>query len=72
MANKGRFKTALGELAISVAAILLSFAISAIIMLAAGYNPFQAFSAMLNGAFGSMNSIANTLAKSTPLIFVLE
>lgn len=70
MGNRGRLKPALGDLAISMAAILFSFVISALIMLAAGYNPLQAFSAMLNGSFGSMNSIANTLAKATPLIFV--
>lgn len=39
MGNKGRLKTTLGDLAISMAAILFSFVISALIMLAAGCNP---------------------------------
>lgn len=60
----------LGNLLVSVAAIVLSLVIAALIMLIAGYDPIQAYSAMLDGAFGSRNSIANTLAKSTPLIFV--
>lgn len=70
MGNKDRIKQMMGDLAISVAAIVFSLVISALIMLVAGYDPIQAFSALLNGAFGSMNSIANTLAKATPLIFV--
>ncbi|MBQ8622085.1 MAG: ABC transporter permease [Oscillospiraceae bacterium] len=70
MGNKEQLKKTLGDLLISVAAIIFSFIISALIMLVAGYNPIQAYSAMLDGAFGSMTSIANTLSKATPLIFV--
>ena len=70
MKNNNNLKQTLYDLGVSLAAILLSFVASAVIMLIAGYNPLNAFAAMLNGAFGSANSIANTLAKSTPLIFV--
>lgn len=70
MQRREQWKQTMSDLIVSVAAIILSFAVSALIMLLAGYDPLQAFSAMLDGAFGSLNSIANTLAKSTPLIFV--
>ena len=67
MGNKARIKQTLGDLAISVAAIVFSLVISALIMLIAGYDPIQAFSALLNGAFGSMNSIANAQARPTKI-----
>lgn len=70
MKNNLNMKQTLRDLGTSVAAILLSLVVSAIIMIIARYNPIDAFSAMLDGAFGSRNAIANTLAKSTPLIFV--
>ncbi len=58
------------NLVVSAAAVLLSLVLSAVIMAIVGYSPAAAFSAMLQGAFGSANSIANTLGKSVPLIFV--
>jgi simple sugar transport system permease protein len=70
MKNKINLKQNLGDLGVSVAAIVLSLVLAAVIMVLAGYNPIAAYSAMLDGAFGSANSIANTLAKSTPLILV--
>lgn len=57
------------ELIISFAAILLSLLAASVIMLAVGYNPLSAFSALYNGSFGSVNSIANTLSKAVPLLF---
>lgn len=63
-------KQALDDIGVSLAAIILSFVISALLMLVAGYNPITAYRAMLDGAFGSLNSFANMLAKSTPLILV--
>lgn len=70
MGNRDQWKQTLMDLAVSVAAIILSFGVSALIMMIAGYDPIQAFMAMFDGAFGSANSVANTLAKATPLIFV--
>ena len=67
---KNSMMTAINSLLISVMAIILSLVVAALIMLVSGYNPAEAYRAMLDGAFGSRNSIANTLAKSTPLIFV--
>jgi len=49
--------------------LLGAFACGALILALAGYDPLEAYSALLVGSFGSKNAIANTLAKSTPLIF---
>lgn len=64
-----RMKPLLNELLMSVVAILLSLVVASVIMLAVGYNPLDAFSALYNGSFGSVNAIANTLSKSVPLLF---
>lgn len=53
---------------ISAFAIVISLAIAAIFMLAAGYNPMLAYAAMFDGAFGSLAGAANTISKATPLI----
>ena len=60
----------LQNLLLSAIAIILSLFITAAIMLASGYHPFEAFRALLDGAFGSRNSIATTLGKTIPLVFV--
>ena len=57
------------SLVISAAAMVISMLISALIMAICGYNPFEAYSAILTGAFGSLRGIAQTLAQATPLIF---
>lgn len=62
-------KAALKNLVLSFAAILMSLLIAAVIMLLSGYHPLEAYLALLNGAFGSKTSIANTLSKSIPLLF---
>lgn len=58
------------NLFLSVVAIILSLLITVVIMLLSGYHPVEAISALLNGAFGSKNAIANTLGKAIPLAFV--
>ena len=63
-------KQNMNEIVLSVAAIVLSLILASLIMVMSGYNPIVAYSAMLEGAFGSTNAIANTLAKTTPLLLV--
>lgn len=58
-----------GALLFPVLAILISFAIGAVIILATGNNPLAAYSALLSGAFGSPAAIGRTLVNTTPLIF---
>ncbi|HET6885141.1 MAG TPA: hypothetical protein VFH32_02885, partial [Rubrobacteraceae bacterium] len=50
-----------GALVFPLVAILISFAIGAVIMLATGNNPIEAYGALLRGAFGSPLAVGRTL-----------
>jgi simple sugar transport system permease protein len=58
-----------GPLVFPLFAILISFLIGAVIMLATGHNPLAAYAALLQGAVGSPEAIGRTLLGATPLIF---
>lgn len=58
-----------GSLFFPIVAILMAFAIGAVIILATGSNPLAAYVALLQGAFGSPYALGQTLLKATPLIF---
>ncbi len=49
-------------------AVLAASIVGSLVILAAGRNPLVAYSALLAGAFGSPQSVATTLARSTPYI----
>ncbi|MCA9931932.1 MAG: ABC transporter permease, partial [Anaerolineales bacterium] len=51
-------------------AVLAAFLIGAVILLLQGVNPLEAYSAMIVGAFGSKNGLADTLVKAIPLMLV--
>ena len=51
-------------------AALAAFLVGALMLFAMGANPVKAYAALLQGAFGSANSIADTIVKATPLLFV--
>lgn len=53
-----------------VGAFLLAILIGAVMLVILGANPLVAFRALVSGAFGSMNALADTLVKATPLLFV--
>jgi len=53
-----------------ILAALLAFVIGAIMLLALGANPIEAYAALIEGAFGSSNSLADTVVKATPLLFI--
>lgn len=53
-----------------LAAILLALLASAVIMAFMGYDALLAYQCLLQGAFGSLNAIGETLVKATSLIFV--
>ncbi|WP_026477937.1 ABC transporter permease [Alkaliphilus transvaalensis] len=59
----------LRELMIPLGAITLGLLVGAVIILMTGANPIEAYKALFIGAFGDVNKFANTLARSTPLIF---
>lgn len=54
---------------LSIISFFFAILLSGIIMALFGYNPFQAFYAMIIGAFGSQRAITQTLTQATPLIF---
>ncbi len=47
-----------------------AFLLGALMLLALGANPLLAYGSMFQGAFGSLNSVADTIVKATPLLFV--
>jgi simple sugar transport system permease protein len=51
-------------------AVLAAFIIGAVILLLQGVNPLEAYEAMVVGAFGSKNGLADTLVKTVPLMLV--
>lgn len=55
---------------IPVLAALAALAVGAIILLLLGSNPVTAYQAIIEGAVGSRNSIADTVVKATPLLLV--
>lgn len=59
----------LNTITLSMISLVLAIVISGVIMALCGYNPFEAFGAMVVGAFGSQRGIAQTLTQATPLIF---
>lgn len=57
------------QIALSVAiSVLLGFGVSSIFILAIRSNPLTAYAALLDGAFGSAQSLSETLVKTTPLM----
>jgi simple sugar transport system permease protein len=54
---------------IQLIAILMAFVVGAGVLLATGYNPIDAYAAMLQGAFGNIFRVGQTLTQATPIIF---
>lgn len=50
-------------------AIFCGFVVAAIVLVAAGYNPWSAFGALFQGMFGRPKYISNMIIKATPIIF---
>lgn len=48
--------------------LLAAFVVGGLILAIAGYDPFEAYAALIQGSLGDMRAIANTLTKATPLI----
>ncbi len=51
-------------------ATLAALLVGALMLLILGANPITGYAALLEGAFGSMNAIADTVVKATPLLLV--
>ncbi len=54
---------------LSILSLLIAIVISGVIMAVCGYNPIEAFGAILAGSFGSQRAIVQTLTQAPPLIF---
>jgi ABC-type uncharacterized transport system permease subunit len=54
-------------LVLSVVSVLLAFAIGAILIAGWGVNPITAYGALIEGALGNRNSLAETLVRAVPL-----
>ena len=55
---------------IPVLAALAALAVGGLMLVLLGANPLQAFGALIDGAFGSPNALADTLVKATPLLLI--
>jgi simple sugar transport system permease protein len=58
------------DLLLPLFATLAALGIGAIMLLAIGSDPLVAYPALIDGAFGSTNALAETLVKATPLLLV--
>lgn len=63
-----RFPAGIDELAKTIIAGLIGFAVGAMIIWLYGYDPLSAYHALFNGAFGDLYSFSESLANATPLI----
>lgn len=57
------------SVSVPLVAVLLGLVIGAILLIASGANPIEAYGALLKGAVGTPVAIQRTLEKATPLIF---
>ena len=67
--NDRNFREILMEL-IPLAAFLLALTIGTMLIAMLGINPLIAYRSLIQGAFGSLNALADTVVKATPLLFV--
>lgn len=58
----------LGEMVVPLLATVLAILVGALIMVGVGHDPVAAASALWRGAFGDPASVAETLARSTPIV----
>ena len=58
------------NLLLPLLAVLAALLVGALILWVQGVDPWEAYKAMLLGAFGSKNGLADTLVKSVPLMLV--
>ena len=57
-------------LAVPFGAVVVALAIGAVMLLALGANPLTGYAALLDGAFGGWNELADTSIKAMPLLLV--
>lgn len=62
-------RSTLVELGYSILAITLALAIGAILIVAFGYDVGRALGSLVQGSFGSLYALSQTVLRSTPLVF---
>jgi len=73
MADRAGMKRVLNkvfEALLPLLAVPVAFLIGAMMLLALGANPLEAYGAMIAGAFGDVSGLTQTLVKATPLLLV--
>ena len=55
-------------IASSLLAIAVGFAVAAVVLASAGYDPGKSFAALFSGAFGKPKYVANVFIKATPIL----
>ena len=60
----------LADALLPVFAALAALAFGALMLIILGANPLEAFSALIDGAFGSTNALADTVVKAIPLLLI--
>lgn len=58
----------LRKFVMTLLAVAASFLVGAVLLVAVGYNPIEAYWGIIKGAFGSKTAIVMTLQKTTPLM----
>jgi len=58
------------DVLLPIFAALAALAFGALMLIILGANPLEAFSALIDGAFGSTNALADTVVKATPLLLI--
>jgi len=66
---KSRFASLIDAL-LPVFATLAALLFGAVMLIILGVNPFVAYQALIEGAFGSTNAFAETLVRATPLLLI--
>ncbi|HEY1409033.1 MAG TPA: ABC transporter permease [Promineifilum sp.] len=66
---RDRLRNLWRSISVPLIAVLLGLAVGAILLILSGANPIEAYSALIEGAFGSPAAVQRTLEKATPLIF---
>lgn len=69
MTLKHKLKGFAGDLGSSLFSVFIALLLGALIILAIGENPIEAYQALFKGALGSSQTFANTLSKTIPLAF---
>jgi len=62
-------KESISQILVISVSVIIALLIGAIILLVSNMNPIQAYLALLEGSFGNITYIGDTLARSTPIIF---